>query len=138
MTKISTLITHKELKRRLIAEGIDPKAVSVLKPRWAETKPKEAGVHSALLTGDLIARSDGSIVCLDGMMGMDSAILADIHRGADGLTFARQRVLQTFPELGDSHGNMKFIIEQARAVVGWETYVKRMSYVPNGGVLAPS
>lgn len=79
IVKKSTLISEKELLKRVAAEGIDPKKVCVIIPRWAESAPKKEAVKSALVSCDLIIRSDGSAVYLDGIMGVDSVSIASAH-----------------------------------------------------------
>ncbi len=76
----NTLIPQKGLAARLAKEGIiNSENVIVITPRWAESSPKVPGVQSALVRSDLIIRSDGSVVCLDGNMSLDSLSLADKH-----------------------------------------------------------
>lgn len=77
---MSTLVLEKELERRCREEGIDFSKVRVISPRWAQTAPKTAGAKSALVRCDLIIRSDGSAVALDGMMGWDSISVLERHR----------------------------------------------------------
>jgi hypothetical protein len=72
----STLISLTELSRRCTAEGIDPSAVCVIVPRWAESAPRTPGSTSWLATCDLILRDDGSCVLLDGCMSRDGMHLA--------------------------------------------------------------
>lgn len=79
MNRKTTLITEEDLERRCHEEGIDFSKVCVIAPRWAETAPKGAEVKSALVRCDLIIRSDGSAVALDGNMGMDSQAIARKH-----------------------------------------------------------
>lgn len=131
----STIITGEELRVRLMAEGINPDAVSVMIPRWAETAPKAESVLSALLTCDLIARSDGSIVALDGNLGFDSALMGDLHRGLATSDHARNHIFETFPELDGIDVPTADLTKMAREHVGWETYISRLSTIPDGGVL---
>lgn len=77
--KKSTLISETELKKRCKKEGIDFSKVCAIVPRWAESTPLKKGVRSALVHCDLIIRSDGSFVFLDGAMGIDSMTIADQH-----------------------------------------------------------
>lgn len=76
---MSTLVSEKVLKRRCREEGIDFSKVCVIGPRWAETAPRTAGAKSALVRCDLIIRSDGSAVALDGAMGWDSLSVLKKH-----------------------------------------------------------
>ena len=77
----TTLIRESELFRRVAAAGLDPSRVCVIAPRWAEIAPEKAkdGAKSELITCDLIIRSDGTAVGLDGCMGMDSMAIARHH-----------------------------------------------------------
>ena len=75
----STLVTIEELESRCRKEGIDFLNVCVIAPRWAETAPKTEEAKSALVRCDLIIRSDGSAVALDGCLGVDSQMVASKH-----------------------------------------------------------
>ena len=75
----STLISLGELHKRIRAEGLDPQKVNVISPRWAESGPLRPGVKSALISCDLIIRSDNSAVYLDGAMSIDLMQLAAAH-----------------------------------------------------------
>ena len=72
-------ISKKELEDRCLNEGIPFEDVSVISPRWSESSAYQSGVKSHLLKCDLIVRSDGSAVYLDGCMGIDSMIAANYH-----------------------------------------------------------
>jgi len=77
--EVSTLVSKEELIKRASAEGVDTSKICSCVPRWAESAPLKLGVKSALVRCDLILRSDGSIVALDGMMGIDSIFLYQSH-----------------------------------------------------------
>ncbi len=77
--KPTNLVSEEVLFRRARAEGIDISKICVIGPRWAETRPLRKGVKSALVRCDLILRSDGSAVALDGAMGFDSLALMEMH-----------------------------------------------------------
>ena len=77
--KATTLVSELELIRCVRAEGLDASKVCVVAPRWAETAPRKEGAKSALVTCDLIVRSDGSAVGLDGCMGEDSKCILRQH-----------------------------------------------------------
>lgn len=79
--KRTTLVSEKELKVRCKKEGIDFSKVCVYVPCWAKSASLKNGVKSALVGCDLIIRSDGSAVFIDGMMGMDSVAVAREHCG---------------------------------------------------------
>ena len=80
---MSTLIAKEEMERRVRAEGVTELPLAI-GPRWAESKPSRqqgpysppVGVKSALIHCDLLVRSDGSLVLLDGAMAKDSIALA--------------------------------------------------------------
>lgn len=123
--KNTTLVTQEVMAANAAREGIDPRQISVIYPRWAESAPWEQGVKSALITCDLIIRDDGPFVVLDGAMGMDSMMIADAHSGrADRY---RKHYISLFPEvLVASTSTMEEIRQEAIKAVGWETYVKRL------------
>lgn len=75
----TTLVSIEELMQRAAIEGIDKNKICVIVPRWAESNAREENAQSALVRGDLIVRSDGSAVFLDGMMSLDSMDLAYTH-----------------------------------------------------------
>lgn len=77
--RVTTLVSEEELMRRCKKEGIVFAKVQTCVPRWAESAPRKKGVKSALVHCDLIIRSDGSAVFLDGMMGMESISVASGH-----------------------------------------------------------
>ena len=81
---MSTLVSEEVLRRNCEAEGIDFTKVCVIKPRWAESKPRSPNAKSALVRCDTIIRDDGSAVFLDGAMSMDGTQVAGDHvkRGA--------------------------------------------------------
>jgi hypothetical protein len=96
-------ITREKLDILLRNEGINPIFVEQpMVPCWDETQPKGVGVHSALLTSDLIVRSDGSYVYLDGEVSMDATMLARIHHGVENVDDVREYLLDIFPELKKS------------------------------------
>jgi hypothetical protein len=65
------------LAQRCYNEKIDITKVCAIAPRWAESAPRSPGARSALVHCDLILRSDGSAVYLDGCMGWNSLALCD-------------------------------------------------------------
>lgn len=73
------LISKEEFRRHCEAEGVDFSKVCVLIPQWAESVPRTKGVESALVTSDLIIRSDGTVVFLDGLMSNEGKLLAAKH-----------------------------------------------------------
>ncbi len=77
--KVSTRVSEENLARKCRKEGVDFTRVNVCVPRWAQSAPRTKGAKSALVHTDLIVRSDGSVVYLDGMMGMDSMSLGYAH-----------------------------------------------------------
>ena len=77
--KRSTLVSEEGLRFLAGLEGVDPNLVCSIAPRWAESAPRSEDVESALVRCDLILRSDGSAVFLDGVMGGDSRELAAQH-----------------------------------------------------------
>ncbi len=129
-------ITREKLDTLLRNEGINPIFVEQpMVPCWDETQPKGVGVHSALLTSDLIVRSDGSYVYLDGEVSMDATMLARIHHGVENVDDVRERLLDIFPELKKSTVATNELCPVARDILGWKEYVNRLSEIPNGGVL---
>lgn len=77
--KRSTLISEEGMLFLAGLEGIKSELICALAPRWAESAPKSEEAKSALVRCDLILRSDGSAVYLDGAMGSDSLELATQH-----------------------------------------------------------
>ena len=77
--KVSTLVSEEKLARKCRKEGVDYAKVCALSTRWAQSAPRAKGVKSALVHCDLILRSDGSVVYLDGMMARDSVSLGCAH-----------------------------------------------------------
>ena len=77
--KKSTLLSEEGLRFLASLEGVNPDLICAITPRWAESAPKSEEAKSALVHCDLIVRSDGSAVYLDGNMGFDSAELASKH-----------------------------------------------------------
>lgn len=123
--KTSTLVTQEVMEANAAREGIDPRQISVIFPRWAESAPWKQGVKSALVTCDLIIRDDGSCVVLDGAMGMDSMVLADAHSGRGD--HYRKHYISLFPEVAVFPAStMAEIRQEAIKAVGWATYVKRL------------
>ena len=72
-------ISDEDLRGHCEAEGIDFSKVCVLIAQWAESGPRSEGSKSALVAPDLIVRSNGTTVYLDGILSMRSRALASLH-----------------------------------------------------------
>ncbi len=129
-------ITREQLDILLRNEGINPIFVQQpMVPCWDETQPKGDGVLSALLTNDLVVRSDGSYVYIDREVSMDATMLARIHHGVENVDDVRTEILEMFPELKGTSVVTNELSRVARQTLGWKEYVNRLTEIPNGGVL---
>lgn len=77
------LISKDDFRRHCEAEGIDRAKVTALIPQWAESEPRTEGTKSALVGSDLVLRSNGTVVFLDGLMCVESKILAAKHMAGE-------------------------------------------------------
>ncbi len=73
------LISKDDFRRCCEAEGINSTKVWALIPQWTESGPRVEGTKSALVSSDLILRSNGTVVSLDKLMWPWSKGLADKH-----------------------------------------------------------
>ena len=128
--KVSTLVSEDILIRNVEREGVDVSKICSIKPRWAESAPRSRDAKSALVRCDLIIRSDGSAVALDGCMGCDSMIILELHITNGNNNSVRAAIRSYFPEVEHHALSAPELRKEALRLLGWDEYAKRLTDLP--------